>query len=88
MLIACLNLGRSAGFQTLLLVLKALFVLGIVLAGAVRLAGGRNESLELTFHGTASEPLQLVLAVYSSLFAFSGFEVLNVVMGELRSGRR
>ncbi|KAI6215967.1 hypothetical protein M3Y94_00447200 [Aphelenchoides besseyi] len=76
----------AARFQVVATILKILVVLVIVSIGIDHLIRfGAPTALSQPFVNTTNQPFEVVLGLYSSLFCYSGWEVLNVVLGEIQN---
>ncbi|CAD5216351.1 unnamed protein product [Bursaphelenchus xylophilus] len=82
--VSFLNLGKSIRFQASVTSAKIVVIVLIVIIGIVYLFQGHTQVFDDFMNGSANDPLDIVMAVYIGLFSYSGYEVLNVVMGEIR----
>ncbi|KAI6202328.1 hypothetical protein M3Y96_00936700 [Aphelenchoides besseyi] len=75
----------AARFQVVATILKILVVFVIVSIGIDHLIRfGAPTALSQPFVNSTNQPFKIVLGLYSSLFCYSGWEVLNVVLGEIQ----
>ncbi|XP_077984802.1 cystine/glutamate transporter-like [Glandiceps talaboti] len=78
----------SASVQNIFTVAKVTGLLIIVVAGIVQLFQGTTEHLENAFDGKVSSILNISLAFYSALFAYGGWDNLNMMTEELKNPTR
>ncbi|KAL3073123.1 hypothetical protein niasHT_035399 [Heterodera trifolii] len=79
----------AARFQVILTVLKLLVIALIILTGLYQIIfRGRTENFRDTFAGTKTEACEIVLALFASLFAYNGWDVLNFATEEIENPRR
>lgn len=83
-MIALINMGKSVKFQEIITVNKLILIAGIVIIGVVNLANGKDQAFHRMFENSSTDPMEIITAIYSGLFAYSGYEMLNVVMGEVQ----
>ncbi|KAI6189217.1 hypothetical protein M3Y98_00438900 [Aphelenchoides besseyi] len=55
-----------------------------ILITCVHVLSGAPTALSQPFVNSTNQPFKIVLGLYSSLFCYSGWEVLNVVLGEIQ----
>ncbi|PAV76025.1 hypothetical protein WR25_02842 [Diploscapter pachys] len=84
------SLGKMAApFQILVTICKILVSGTIVVTGFYYLIfKGYTHNFHDSFHGTTHKPGDVVLALYSGLFAYNGWDVLNFGGDEIKNPKR
>ncbi|CAD5212225.1 unnamed protein product [Bursaphelenchus okinawaensis] len=82
--VSILNLGKSISFQLVVTVAKVMVITVIIAIGIGYLVAGHTLAYDVLFVNSTTDSLDIVMATYMGLFSYSGYEVLNVVMGEIR----
>ncbi|CAF3601899.1 unnamed protein product [Rotaria sordida] len=67
---------------------KVLTILTVIIIGVIRLGKGYTQNLQNGFDGTTKNPLGVALAFYSGLWAYDGWNSLNLVTEELKNPKR
>ncbi|XP_035670818.1 cystine/glutamate transporter-like [Branchiostoma floridae] len=84
----CYSVKLSTWIQDVFAVGKVLGLGVIIVAGIVQLANGATENFQNTFEGNTISPEGIPLAIYSGLFAFSGWFYLNTLTEEVQNPKR
>eukprot|EP00088_Acartia_fossae_P009801 TRINITY_DN14808_c0_g1_i11.p1 TRINITY_DN14808_c0_g1~~TRINITY_DN14808_c0_g1_i11.p1 ORF type:complete len:504 (-),score=55.78 TRINITY_DN14808_c0_g1_i11:477-1988(-) len=79
----CHNVKWTTRIQDAFSIMKVLALVVIILAGFIYLGSGHFHNLEAPFQDSKTNPGQIVLAFYSGLFSFAGWNYLNFVTEEL-----
>lgn len=79
----CHNVKWTTRIQDVFSVTKILALVVIILAGFIFLGAGNISNLQQPFQDTKTDVGQIVLAFYSGLFSFAGWNYLNFVTEEL-----
>ncbi|KAK2145671.1 hypothetical protein LSH36_664g00029 [Paralvinella palmiformis] len=73
----------AANIQVIFLIAKVLALVIIIIGGIVNMINGKLEYIQSGFDGTSTNPGQIMLGLYSAMFAYDGWNNLNFVMDEV-----
>ncbi|KAK2151453.1 hypothetical protein LSH36_362g01000 [Paralvinella palmiformis] len=86
LMIALMNVWSvrlAASVQFVFTVAKVIALCIIIVGGMVNMANGKLEYLKTGFEGTNTNPGQIMLGLYSAMFAYDGWNNLNAVIEEV-----
>lgn len=86
--INCISVRLSTRVQDIFTYAKCFALFAIIVTGIVHICMGNVSHFEAPFEGSNWNPLGLSSAVYASLFAYNGWNYLNVVVEELQNPKR
>ncbi|KAF7635521.1 hypothetical protein Mgra_00005063 [Meloidogyne graminicola] len=87
------SLNKIAGrFQVILTIIKLIVITTIIIIGLYQLLFNFNNENNINFlnifNGSKSEPGEFVLALYASLLAYNGWDILNFATDEIENPRK
>lgn len=86
--INCTNVRWVARVQNLFTVAKMGALVIIIVAGLFHLASGHLENYQSPMAGTSWTAVAISTAIYQSLFSYTGWDYLNVVIEEMKNPSR
>lgn len=86
--INCAYMKHVTRFQTAFSVAKMVALFIIIAAGIYKAATGHTENFENLFEGSSREPGQFAVATFYSIFSYGGWQVLLILMEEVKKPAR
>lgn len=84
----CCKVQWGASLQVMSTFTKVLALIVVIVAGLLKLSQGFDQNFQDAFKGSKVNPGDLAMALYSALFAYSGWDMLNAVTEELENPKR
>jgi len=85
LLVNCLSVRGATVVQVVFTAAKLLAVIMIIVTGVVRLVQGHTDALQDAFNGTTTSISDIGYGFYSGLWAYDGWNNLNLVTEELKN---
>jgi len=86
----CISVKAATRAQNVFTIAKIVALIMIIIGGFIKLSEGRTNFLSTTtsFTSTTATPTSIALAFYSGLWAYDGWNQLNLVVEEIKQPRR
>ncbi|XP_009982963.1 PREDICTED: Y+L amino acid transporter 2-like, partial [Tauraco erythrolophus] len=84
----CVNVRWGTRVQDVFTFVKVLALILVIAVALYKIGKGETDNLRAPFEGSTTNPGMIVLAFYSALFSYGGWDILNYVSEEIQNPER